>query len=673
MKTITRNNDAALIPIGLAALFPCLLLIAIGQFYVPPGKPSLRTEGEPVGSLPADRPLSAQGTEDGPAAQRPRLTGIVPPLAPPNPVPVQEGPVNVSAPHPAGQTDGYARCSGPVRQEGGPRAGATDCGQDAFIAPALKMYFGRKTVFYYWDNVAGATHYRLLQNFAGGDEFVQMGEEIVPEQLSIPPLGENITGVRYELTLHRHDWSGLRNRLEACNENQCVSSEPVDFAARVPEAIGYFKASETGTYDHFGTAVALSGDGRTLAVGAPLEDGQSRDPERDIGAVYVYVREGGLWRQQVSLTLSDNRAERWIGISLALSTDGNTLAVGASGNESSGGTTYVFTRSGEDWNVPPVRLKAPDAGRYDRFGQAVALNEGGTLLAVGAPGLSASAATGVSGHNALDRYWPGSVHLFRKLGGRWHHQTQVDTPNTIAGDGFGGSLALSRDGTVLAIGAAEERVEPALRAAGAVYLYRERLGTWTRTARLQARNPGNAHRFGTTLALSADGERLAIGAPGEDGGVSGVGIDAAGSAGTVDLFEFVGERWRHQAFLEPAESDPGDAFGSAIALDDGGQLLTVGARCEGGGSPGFNGNASDNGEPCAGAVYVYLLEDGLWKAQSYLKAPNPEAGDRFGDALALSGDGNTLAVGAWGEDGAGPSIDEGGKDSAADAGAVYLY
>ena len=82
--------------------------------------------------------------------------------------------------------------------------------------------------------------------------------------------------------------------------------------------------------------------------------------------------------------------------------------------------------------------------------------------------------------------------------------------------------------------------------------------------------------------------------------------------------------------------------GTALALA--GDTLAVGAPCEASNATGVNGNQTDNSAPDAGAVYVFTRTAGVWTQQAYLKASNTDAGDRFGQDLALDGD--TLAVGA---------------------------
>ena len=95
---------------------------------------------------------------------------------------------------------------------------------------------------------------------------------------------------------------------------------------------------------------------------------------------------------------------------------------------------------------------------------------------------------------------------------------------------------------------------------------------------------------------------------------------------------------------------------------------------EDGGSVGLNGNSSDNSANGAGAAYLFVLEQGQWRQQAYIKASNTGVADGFGVAVAISSDGATLAVGAADEDSAATGINGDQSDDSRNAsGAVYLY
>ncbi|HLG20045.1 MAG TPA: FG-GAP repeat protein [Bdellovibrionota bacterium] len=137
--------------------------------------------------------------------------------------------------------------------------------------------------------------------------------------------------------MYRHDWANALYRVDACNADGCTPSNQVDTVGKLLEAIGYFKASNASSDDYFGYSVALSQDGTTLAVGAYQEDsdatGINNDETNNLafnsGAVYVFTRSGTGWSQQAYVKASNTADPDTFGFSVDLSSDGNTLAVGA--------------------------------------------------------------------------------------------------------------------------------------------------------------------------------------------------------------------------------------------------------------------------------------------------------------------------------------------------------
>jgi hypothetical protein len=100
----------------------------------------------------------------------------------------------------------------------------------------------------------------------------------------------------------------------------------------------------------------------------------------------------------------------------------------------------------------------------------------------------------------------------------------------------------------------------------------------------------------------------------------------------------------------------------------------VGAYGEGSSAIGIGGDETDNTADYSGAVYLFSNGSGSWAQTAYLKASNTDAGDLFGDSLALSADGATLAVGADGEASNATGINGDDADNTAtQSGAVYLY
>lgn len=480
---------------------------------------------------------------------------------------------------------------------------------------------------------------------------------------------------------------------------------------RGASATAYLKASNTGAYDFFGMSIALSGDGSTLAVGAEGEDsaglgvgGNGDDDDASgSGAVYIFVRADDGWIQQAYLKADNTGAEDRFGASLALSDDGNTLAVGADGEDSgttgtagagvdndeatNAGAVYVFQRTGSGW-AQQGYLKAENAEAGDGFGTAVALSDDGNTLAVGAP-YEDSNATGSSGSGQGNNEArnAGATYVFRRSGSDWSQQAYLKASNTDEDDAFGASLALSGDGSTLAVGAHAEdssasgtsgagQADNDAEYAGAVYVFTQDGSGWPQQAYLKASEAEAFDYFGASLALSGDGDTLAVGAHGDDGdSAEGAGSGSARAHGAAYVFVRNNDDWTQQAYLRAHNRGEGDYFGASLALTGDGSTLAVGARGEDGNAIGASAGEQDNDAAAgSGAVYVFARVAEAWSQQVYVKADNTGIGDEFGWSVALAADGSMLAVGARYEDSsfAGPGAAQ-SDDEARDSGAVYLF
>ncbi|MBL1277087.1 MAG: FG-GAP repeat protein [Ectothiorhodospiraceae bacterium] len=585
----------------------------------------------------------------------------------------------------------------------------------------LSLNFGIKQLQFSWSAVNNAMHYKLMKNPDGVSGFTQVGEDITTTSSTV------------DIAVHRQDWVNARYLVQACDVNGCSSSNEVSTLGGVLSAIGYVKASNTGEYDSFGTTVALSGDGNTLAVGVQKEDsnatgistdgtGEGDNSASEAGAVYVFSRSGGSWVQQAYIKASNTETSDGFGTSVALSGDGNTLAVGAAEEDSNAtgistdgtgeddnsgrgaaGAVYVFSRSGGSW-VQQAYVKASNAGQEDLFGSSVALSSDGNTLAVGAQ-QEDSNATGIStdgtGENNDLSFNSGAVYVFSRSGGSWVQQAYVKSSNAGSRDWFGTSVALSSDGNTLAVGVQKEdsnatgistdgtgEGDNSAYEAGAVYVFIHNGSSWFQQAYVKASNTETDDYFGISVALSGDGKTLAVGAAEEDSNATGISTDGTGEddnsvkgTGAVYVFNRSGGSWVQQAYVKASNAERGDEFGSSVSLSSDGNTLAVGTDREYSNATGISTDETgedDNSAILAGAVYVFSRNAGSWVQQAYVKASNAEAYDLFGTSVGLSGDGNTLAVGALGEGsyaiGVTTGADAVGADnSASNAGAVYLY
>ena len=127
---------------------------------------------------------------------------------------------------------------------------------------------------------------------------------------------------------------------------------------------------------------------------------------------------------------------------------------------------------------------------------------------------------------------------------------------------------------------------------------------------LKASNPGKEDWFGVRIAISGDGNTVAVGAQNEDSAAKGINgkqdDDSAPEAGAVYLFTRSGTTWTQHSYVKASNTRAGDEFGSSIALTRDGRTLLIGARGEDGGAKGVNGNQSDASVRDAGAAYLFV-------------------------------------------------------------------
>ena len=582
-------------------------------------------------------------------------------------------------------------------------------------APTLTIGFGLKQFQFEWTAVADADHYRLFADLDGSAGFMQVGSD----------LSASATSTTVAVAVHLYPWTTARYSLEACNMNGCSRSPEVSPIGGMLDSIGYVKASNPGVDDQFGggsmvygLSASISQDGRTLAVSSIFEDStaagvngdEDDDSALDAGAVYVFVRGDAGWAQQAYVKASNSESSDQFGYSVALSGDGNTLAVGANLEASSAtgtngdqadnsvlgaGAVYVFDRRDGLWSQQAyVKASNTDAG--DVFGYQVALSYDGDTLAVAAQGED-SAAAGVNAEEMNnDAGGAGAAYIFSRVGDDWSQQAYIKTSYPEENDLFGSSIAISGDGNTLAVGALDEdggqpgingdQADNSGRGSGATYVFTRVGEDWSQQAYIKGLNTERADAFGAALAISADGDTLAVGAPDENNTSTGANADVGSrvgndqrtdySHGAAYIFTRQNGTWAQQGYIKPSHIGQHDQFGTRVALSGDGNLLAVGVPLEDSPVAGINGDRGDDdaGGSEFGAVYLYTRSEGQWSDHSYVKSPNVGVYDEFGSVVVLDGAGTTMIVGARFEDSAASGINgDRSNEQARDAGAVYIF
>jgi hypothetical protein len=467
------------------------------------------------------------------------------------------------------------------------------------------------------------------------------------------------------------------------------------------ETIGFFKPSNAlaGGFGH-GNAVALSADGTTLAVGAPLDrsvgntingpgtqDGGSMN-----GAAYVFRKSASGWALEAFIKSSNNGGQHRFGESLSLSGDGNTLVVGAP-QESSGatgvngdkfntsgsysGAAYVFVRNGTQWTEQTYLKPSNTYAMY--FGRGISISRDGSTIAVGAPN-EGCGGPGINNSQCFpSEASSGASYIFARSGDSWVVEAYVKASNPGLGDEFGYAVSLSADGNTLVVGAPYEssaatgvngnQNDNSLSQAGAAYLFTRAAGTWTQRAYVKASNPQTSASFGYAVRVNDAGTRLAISAP--------FSSNPGAASGAVYIFDAANSAWTQAARLAASNSPPffiTPGYGSSLAFDASGDQLIVGNENEQSASVGVDGNQNDASVIGAGAAYLFARTSDGWQMTKYIKAPNTGGSDFFGSSAACSADGSTIALGARSE--SSNALNVGGDQTNNDdpvSGAVYLY
>jgi sugar lactone lactonase YvrE len=343
----------------------------------------------------------------------------------------------------------------------------------------------------------------------------------------------------------------------------------------------------------FGRSVALSGDGKTAAAGGPRDNVEQ-------GAAWVFVQEGSTWTEQGPKLGPGSNCKRGfqpLGENAALSGDGNTALFGIPRSVTTvvGGDACMFARAGSTWSEQ-AKLTAPTSEIVENFGQSVALSSDGNTALVGSD---------------LD----GAAWVFTRTGSTW---TEIATLAPSEGAGTGTtqvlSVALSAEGNTAVIGGKSTVGE-------AAWVFTRAGSTWSEQASLKPRDATGEAQFGSSVALSADGNTALVG-----------GNFDHNSQGAAWVFQRSGSAWAQQGAKLTASDEVGaGGFGAKVALSAAGDLALV-------------SGPSDNGS--VGAAWLFAQSGTAWKQQGAKATASGEVGGAlFGSGVGLSSAGNVALIG----------------------------
>lgn len=254
-------------------------------------------------------------------------------------------------------------------------------------------------------------------------------------------------------------------------------------------------SSVIGTTVKQGARVALSSDGSTLTFSGTNDN-------NGVGAVWAYLYNGTTWVERAKLIGSNPIGQARQGSGLAISADGNIIAFGASNDNQGQGCAYVFGLNNSTWTQMSSKLQCSDITDAANLGASITLSSDGNTLLVGAPD---------------NNNYYGAVCRLMKSGSRYVQQGDSfkGTDSTTNAEEQGKSLALSGNKKTLLVGAPYDS-----EGVGAFYLFNQVDGSAFQQLgnkiKVDGVLPKSISSVGSTTAISANAETLVIGAPDDD-------------------------------------------------------------------------------------------------------------------------------------------------------------
>jgi len=328
-----------------------------------------------------------------------------------------------------------------------------------------------------------------------------------------------------------------------------------------------------------------------------------------VAASFVMLCTSSIAQVQVGADIDGEAAGDRSGYSTALSADGSIVAIGANSNQDNGsgaGHVRVFEDVGGVWTQLGGDI---DGEPGDQAGQYVSLSANGMIVAIGEP------ICDVNGSAS------GQVRVFELLNGAW-----VQIGNSINGDSFSwqtGAVSLSDDGSILAVGARGGEAPNTGLFTGVVRIYENIAGNWVQIGS-DIYGFGAQDIFGRSVSISADGTIVAVGAPGDI---------TNNDTGYVSVFENIAGTWTQIGSNIVGSTDIGE-YGYSVSLSADGSIVAAGENLDASG---------------LGRAQVFQNVGGVW-TQVGSDIFGEALSDQFGYSIDLSDDGNTIAVGARGND-----------------------
>ncbi|HEY6126136.1 MAG TPA: hypothetical protein VIV63_15900, partial [Steroidobacteraceae bacterium] len=450
------------------------------------------------------------------------------------------------------------------------------------------------------------------------------------------------------VSAHLLDWRGARWRVDACDASGCTPSAEVSATSLMRDSVGFIKPVPELPPRRFGMAMALSADGRTLAVlGAEFWTNISLLPY-----VYVYRRVGSNWVFDARLASDNARENDNVGTSVALNSDGSVLVWGTQftpyPNDTGGtvfrGAVYVFRRVAGAWQRDHKVTAPNEQTMY--LGRDVDVSDDGERF--------------VASYQSLP-YRMGHTQIYHRVSGAW----QLEKTLTMRTSGSHWAecigLALSGNGQRVARYCTRSPHSPAL---AGKFVETYSAPRWTLEAEIQLGSHIHYPDFLRVIGaidISGDGTRL---------------VSMHSHESTLSVWRWNGSAWE-------ADSPAGALAelttpGLSVAMSRNGNLIVQGDEHDVTVGVGAIYPPYQVGVASTGIARVYERRGGTWTLRQMIKGNSPASAayyrQGFGSTVALGDNGSVLAVGAESNSSAATGVDGDQDDiSAPYSGAAWLY
>ena len=359
----------------------------------------------------------------------------------------------------------------------------------------------------------------------------------------------------------------------------------------------------TSNNDLLGYQVSMSSNGNIIAISSPFFSNTANY----VGSISVYENQNGSW-VQLGQPIEGSIDSQELGFVLDISDDGNVIAFTTSININDS-DVRVYKNINGTWTPYGQDIIGDSSNPY-----SISLSSDGSIIAVGEP------ITNPNGTNS------GTVSVYENINGTWTQKGQQMTGD-FALAFFGYDVKLTPDGSKVLVGAANNNFLSSLPEEGYFKIFEYQSNNWIQIGGTVYGSP--AEFFGYRVSMSDDGNTVAVGEPfDEDNEIQ------YGNSGKVQVFELTNGSWVQKG--QDIIGNDGDNFGQ-VALSSDGNVLAIGG-------PNFIGSGIG-----AGVVRVYKFENSLWVQKGNdLNGLNVD--DAFGFDLDLSSDGNSIIIGAHGND-----------------------